>query len=139
MISIIRIKGQVKIRGEVKETLFRMGLRKKFSCVLIDEKNKVQIGMLNKIRDFVAFGEIDKPTLIRLIEKRAQPLENKKINAEKTASEILAGKKLKDLGIKPYFRLHPPRGGLKSSKKKFPKGILGNHKQEINKLIERML
>jgi len=139
MMAVIRIKGQVKIRAKIEETLFRLGLRKKFSCILINEKNKVQTGMLNKIRDFVAFGEIDKGTLIRLIENRAQPIGNKKINAEKTASEILSGKKLQDLGIKPFFRLHPPRGGLKSSKEKFPKGVLGNHKQEINKLIEKML
>ena len=48
-------------------------------------------------------------------------------------------KKLKEIGLKPFFRLHPPRGGLKSSKKQFPRGVLGNHKQEINKLIEKML
>jgi len=47
------------------------------------------------------------------------------------------GKKV-DGELKPFFRLHPPRGGLKNSKEPFPKGVLGYNK-EINELVERML
>lgn len=140
MIAIIRIRGQVKLRENIKETLSRLRLRKKYVCVLIDEKDKVKLGMLKRVKDNVAFGEIDKGTLIRLIEKRGKRIDKKPIKEpEKVAEEILKGKKLKELGLKPFFRLHPPRGGLKSSKKQFPRGVLGNHKQEINKLIEKML
>jgi hypothetical protein len=42
------------------------------------------------------------------------------------------------MGIKPFFRLHPPRKGI-NSKIQYPKGVLGNNKEDINKLIERML
>ena len=61
--------------------------------------------------------------------------------AEKIISEIFDGKlekRLSDFGIKPFFRLHPPRGGIKS-KLHFPKGVLGDHGDKINLLIERML
>ena len=51
---------------------------------------------------------------------------------------MIAGKKPEEIGIKPFFRLHPARGGIKS-KLHYPKGVLGNHKENINKLIERML
>lgn len=140
MIAIIRITGKVKKRKEVVETLERLRLGKKYTCVVIDEKDNVKIGMLKKAKDYAAYGEIDKATLIRLIEKRGQKIDkHKKIDAEKVADGLVAGKKAMDLGIKGFFRLHPPRGGLKSSKKQFPRGVLGNHKQEINKLIERML
>jgi len=140
MIAIIRITGKVKKRKEVVETLERLGLGRKYTCVVIDEKDNVKSGMLKKIKDYVAYGEIDKATLIRLIEKRGQPIDkNKKIDAEKFADGIIAGKKSTGLGIKRFFRLHPPLRGLKSSKKQFPRGVLGNHKEEINKLIERML
>jgi hypothetical protein len=39
------------------------------------------------------------------------------------------------------FSFHPPRGGLKkSSKQLYPKGILGEWKENnIDKLLERML
>lgn len=138
MIAIIRISGKVKLRKEIEETMFRLRLRRKYACILINEKNKEQVGMLKKVKDYVAYGEIDKSILTRLIEKRAKSEKKGKVDAEKIAAELEKGKKLQELGIKPFFRLHPPRGGIKS-KKQFPKGVLGNNKQEINKLIEKML
>lgn len=36
-------------------------------------------------------------------------------------------------------RLHPPRGGLKSIKRKYPKGDLGYRGKKIDILIKRML
>jgi len=140
MIAVIRITGKVNLRKRAEETLSRLRLRKKFTCVIMEEKDKVKIGMLRKAENHVAFGEIDKGTLTRLIEKRGKRKDKKEIKEpEKIAEEILNGKKLEEVGLKPFFRLHPPRGGLKNSKKQFPRGILGNHGKEINKLIERML
>ena len=140
MIAIIRIAGKVKIKAVIEETLQRLRMGNKFTCVIIDEKDEIKLSMLKKVKDYVAYGEIDKSMLVRLIEKRGQLIDkNKKIDAEKIADEIISGKKSIDLGIKPFFRLHPPRHGLKSSKKQFPRGVLGNHKDQINKLIEKML
>ena len=104
--------------------------------------------MLKKTENFVAYGSIDKEMLVKLIEKRGKLIksidtknkkENKtKIDASKIASGFIEGKKLEEFGLKPFFRLHPPRGGIKS-KVHFPKGVLGNHGEKISKLIERML
>jgi large subunit ribosomal protein L30 len=50
--------------------------------------------------------------------------------------------KLKDLpNIKPVFRLHPPWGGLRGSKKRSIRegGALGYRGEKINEPIERML
>ena len=117
MIAIIRIRGQVNIRKEITETMQRLGLKKKYSCIVLEKPNVVELGMLEKIRDFVAFGELDSETHKKLIEARG------KFSKSKT-----------------HFRLHPPRGGI-DSKKHFGvgKGVLGNNKNEINKLINRML
>ena len=83
MIAIIRIKGKVKVREKLRETLERLRLRKKYVCVIIDEKDKTLFGMLKKVEGLVAYGEIDKGTLTRLIEKRGKAIEkDKKINAE---------------------------------------------------------
>jgi len=62
-------------------------------------------------------------------------------DVEEIAKEFLESKtdkKLENFGVKPFFRLHPPRGGF-NSKLRFPKGILGNHGEKINELIRRML
>lgn len=139
MIAIIRIAGKVKIKKKVEETLSRLRLKRKYVCVLINKEDKVKMGMLKKVKDHVSYGEIEKGVLIRLIEKRGKREDKGKIeNAEKIVAGIEKGKKLDEEGLKPFFRLHPPRGGLKSSRKHFPRGVLGKNK-EINKLIERML
>ena len=58
--------------------------------------------------------------------------------ANKLAKEMLAGKKMEELGLKPWFSLHPARGGI-NTKLHYPRGVLGNHKDKINDLIKRML
>ena len=55
-----------------------------------------------------------------------------------SVEELKKGKKFEELNLKPFFRLHPPRKGIKS-KLHFPKGVLGDNKKKINDLVERML
>lgn len=140
MKAIIRIKGIIGISKNIEEALYRLRLRKKFTCVVLREKPELN-GILKKIRNFVAFGDISKEVFIKLIEKRGKKI--KKDVKIKKPEEIVQEfsekeKKLEEFNIKPFFRLHPPRKGIKS-KLHFPKGVLGNHKEKINELIERML
>ena len=113
MIAAVRIAGEVGLRRDITETLNRLNLKGKYNCVVFENPIKEQIGMIDKVRDFTAFGEIDEETYKNLIDKRGGE-----------------GKK--------FFRLHPPRKGIKS-KVHFPKGILGDNGKEINNLIGRML
>ena len=89
---IIRIKGQVGINKDVKETLFRLRLRRKYSCITL-ETTKENMGMLKKVRSFVSYGEISKETYEELLKKRGKKVQGK---------------------LKPFFRLHPPRGGAET-------------------------
>ncbi len=125
--------------GNVKETLHRLRLRKKYTCIVLNP-NKEQAGMISKVKNLVAFGEISKETFEKLIEKRGQPIDKKKkkVDAKKVVEELESGKKYEDLNLKPFFRLHPARGGI-NTKIHFPKGVLGNHGDKINKLVEKML
>ena len=138
MICIIRIKGTVGLERGVVETLSRLRLRKKYSCVIIDPK-KEDLGMIKKVANFVAFGKIKKDVFEEVIEKRGQIIDKtKKIDSKKIADELLKGKKYEELNLKPFFRLHPPRKGIKS-KLHFPRGVLGDNKEKINDLVLRML
>jgi large subunit ribosomal protein L30 len=116
--AVIRISGMVKVPKEIENALYRLKLRRKYSCIIIDTSNKSLLGLLKKVRFYVAYGEISKETQDKLIKQR--------------------GKKDKEGKLKPFFRLHPPRKGI-NSKLQYPKGVLGNNKKDINKLIERML
>ena len=122
----------------VGETLSRLRMRRKYSCVVLNP-NKVQEGMIKKVKDLVAFGTISKDTLEKLIEKRGQPIDKKKkVDAKRVVEELEKGKDFSDVGLKPFFRLHPPRKGI-NSKLHFPKGVLGNNGSKINDLVLRML
>lgn len=137
MLAVIRIGGMVKVNKDVAETLNRLRLRRKYACVLIDEESP-QRSMVESAKDLVAYGVIDEGTLVKLIKARGKMIDKSELDAEKIAKDILAGKKISDLGLKPFFRLHPPRKGI-NSRWPYPKGVLGNNKADINKLIERML
>ena len=112
-IAIIRIKGMVEVRKEFAEAMHRLRLRRKFSCVIVESSPEI-IGMLQKIKDFVAYGEISDEIYKELNQKRKTNIEN-------------------------FFRLHPPRGGIKSKLSFKQGGVLGDNKDKINDLIKRML
>ena len=140
MICVIRIRGQVGLRGEIADTMRRMRLGRKYTCVVVNQSPEI-LGMIKKLKDFTAYGEISDEVFEKLIEKRGQKIDkSKKIDTKKAAEEIKKGKSYEDFNIKPFFRLHPPRGGIES-KKHFGvgKGILGDNKEGINKLVKRML
>jgi large subunit ribosomal protein L30 len=139
MYLVIRISGMVGLQRKIVESLDRIRLRRKYSAVLLDETPENNKLLLN-IRNFVAYGRISEKNIVKLIDKRGQKIEkNKKIDAKKISSE-LGKKKLSDFGLKPFFRLHPPRKGIES-KKHFGvgKGVLGDNKEKINDLLEKML
>ncbi len=140
MLAIIRISGMVKIPGKIQEALYRLRLRRKYALVVIKHKAEID-KLLKKTRNYVAYGNIDKETLSLLIEKRAVPKDSsKKISVEKII-EQMEKKSPSSWDIKPFFRLHPPRGGI-DAKKHFgvtKKAVLGDNKEKINDLIRRML
>jgi len=140
MIGVIRIHGLVKVNKNIESTLDRLRLRRKYVCVILREKPEI-IGMLKRVESFIAYGRIDEKTFQELITKRGKSIDRKKIDAKKIISEFSEGKtekSLEELGIKPFFRLHPPRGGI-NTRKRFPRGVLGDNKEKINELIRRML
>lgn len=138
MIIVIRISGMVDVPETVNHLLDNINLRRKYAAILVDETPE-NMKMLNQIRSFVAFGKITNENLVKLISMRGERSDNKKIEAE-TVVKNLDKKSLREQGLKPFFRLHPPRKGIES-KKHFGigKGVLGDNKEHINALLERML
>jgi len=152
MFAVIRVRGSVGKRKDIKDTLKMLRLKKPNNCVIIPE-TKEHVGMLKKVKDLITWGKIDKKTLTKLIEKRSKIIGGKTIdkealkeitgfdNFDKFSEALIKGKtKLKDYKrIKPLFRLNPPRHGYKATRLPYPKGDLGNRKDKINELLERMI
>ncbi len=153
--AIIRIKGRVNVNPKVKYTLELLRLHKKFNLVIYPKDLPGLEGMLQRAKDWITWGEIDKETLEQLLEKRGRIPGNKKITPEylkekygvKTLRElvekIFTGEIVlhKQEDIKPVFRLHPPKKGFDESiKRPFrDEGELGYRGQQINELIKRMI
>jgi large subunit ribosomal protein L30 len=152
-LALIRLRSGIRARGEVRDTLAMLRLHRINHLVIVDDTPSYK-GMIQKVKDYITWGEIDRETLAKLLRKRGRLIGNRPITDEyvkeklgmtidEFAEKIINGEmKLKDLpNIKPVFRLHPPRGGLKGSKKRSFKegGALGYRGEKINELIERML
>jgi len=135
-IAVIRIRGMVGLKSEINSALDRLRLKRKYACVVLENPDASQIGNLKKLRDFVAFGEINDERYKELVSKRGKMQGTK----SPTSFPNKSGTKDAEGKLKPFFRLHPPRGGI-DSKKHFGvgKGVLGNNGKEINNLILRML
>jgi len=152
-LAVVRIRGIVNVRKEVEDTLRMLNLQRNCHATLIDDRPSF-LGMLRKAQNIVTWGEVSKETISLLLKKRGRtigdtPLTDeyaKKIgykSLDDLADAIYNLKvMLKDLpGVKPIFRLHPPRKGFKGSIKKSYRagGEAGYRGEAINDLIRRMV
>jgi len=151
--AIIRVRGIVNVNPDIKRTLELLRLTKVNHCTLLEE-NDVYKGMLQKVKDYTTWGEIDKETLPKLIGSRGMLVGDKQITEEyiksatsydtfeKLSQAIFDNKfKYKEIpDVKPLFRLSPPKKGYEGIKRSFRNGgALGYRGKEINKLICRMV
>lgn len=150
MIAIVRVRGLVKVRKDIRDTMDILRLKSVNNCVVITD-NPVYRGMIQKIKDYVTWGEIEKDVFKKMLLKWGRTEENKRVNEDyfkekkqtldKFIDSFFKGDvKLQDVGIRPFFRLHPPRKGYEGVKRPYSlKGALGKRGKEINKLLERMI
>lgn len=149
---VVRVHGLSDIFREIKDTLNMFSLTRNCHATLIDNRPSY-VGMLKKVKDYVAWGEVSKETLTLLLKERGKIIGDKKLTDE-YAKEI-GYKSLDDLAdalytlkaeyaslprIKPIFRLHPPRKGFKGKVKKSytAGGVTGYRGETINTLIKSM-
>ncbi|MFB5631578.1 MAG: 50S ribosomal protein L30 [Nitrosopumilaceae archaeon] len=149
---VVRIRGQADVPHWATNTMKLLKLEKKFRATIIPAKENT-LGMLNKIKHYISWQEIDISTTKELLDKKGRKAGYKKITSEdlseigfktmdELASSLTEGKstlsKLKPL--KPWFALSPPKQGFKRSTKRLydQKGVLG-HNKELTTLVRRMI
>lgn len=152
---VIRVRSDIGVRRDIKQTMHNLNLTRVNHAVLIPE-SETYAGMLQKAKDYITWGEVDADTIATLIGERGRLMGNKPITDEvikestdfKNISEFAAAMATGDAtyksidGMKPVFRLHPPRGaqGMGGIKRAFTVGgALGNRGEAISKLATRMM
>ena len=151
---VIRVRGTVDRNVSIKKTLQLLRLNRTNHCVIVDDRDTYK-GMLQKAKDLITWGELDSQTMKKLLIKRGRLEGGKRItedyiknNTEFSSIDDFVDKFLRfkaDLsdikGIKPIFRLHPPRKGhqRRGVKHAFTMGgVLGYRGNDINNLISKM-
>ncbi|MHB8586030.1 MAG: 50S ribosomal protein L30 [Thermoplasmatota archaeon] len=156
MFLAIRVRGTVKLPGEVTDTLTMLRLHRPNSATFVP-KDASHLGMIRKVKEWIAYGEVDAATAGEILKQRGRLEGDKPITDEyvKTATQgkyatiaafaegLAKGEaSLKELpSMKAFFRLHPPRGGHDGSVKHHHKvgGALAYYGPSVNDLARRML
>lgn len=114
-VAIVRVRGDVRIRHDVRKTFETLSLNQKNHCAIVED-TPITRGMIQVVSPFVTWGPVDEKALAAL-KKRGG--DNEKV-----------------------FRLNPPRKGYgrKGIKIAFSRGgALGDRKEKINDLLLRMV
>ncbi|NIP33807.1 MAG: 50S ribosomal protein L30 [Thermoplasmata archaeon] len=148
----IRIRGGVNAPATVEDTLKMLRMERNNAATLLDDRPEY-LGMLQKAKDYITWGEPTLETVRLLLDKRGRALGDRPIEDEALEgigyetidglAEALHGGEAaihKLEGIKPFFRLHPPSKGFKRSVKRpyGSRGELGYRGEAINELAKRM-
>jgi len=152
MYAIVQVRGVVNTRRDIRDTLKMLRLHHINHCVLVPDTPEY-LGMIRKVKDFVAWGEVDAATIETILRTRGRTEGNHPLTDEyvkehssypgiaELAAALAAGEaRLSDIpGVKPVLRLHPPRKGYRTIKRTYPQGgALGYYGKEINALLYKM-
>ncbi|NHV96320.1 MAG: 50S ribosomal protein L30 [Thaumarchaeota archaeon] len=148
---VVRLRGTINVPHWAEMTLRLLNLDKRYTATLVTDTPSVR-GMLKKVKDYVAWSPAEAELIKELLEKRGKVSRRKRLTLEEVrklgfedfaslAASLAEGKiSLNKLSlIKPFFTLHPPRGGFPaSSRRLYRDGVLGEN-PELPKLVSKML
>ena len=150
---VIRIRGGVKASEEELTTLKMLNLKRANHATIIPKTPSFE-GMLRKVAHYLTWGEPNLKTIKRLLRRmeldggsRLDDATVKRLGygtVEELAEKLYRGEvtlsQLREKGLKPYIRLHPPRKGFKGTIKKHFRegGEYGYRGEAINELAVRM-
>jgi len=153
MQALVQLRGEVNMNGDIRDTLGMLNVHNVNHATFVPETETYR-GMVTKVNDYVAYGEPSVETVALLIERRGEPLEGEADIGDEWVSENTAyddvdslaealvdeETTLREAGLAPTLRLHPPRGGHDGVKHPTKEGgELGKHSTEaIDDLLEAM-
>lgn len=150
---VVRVRGTVSAMKEARETLELLRLTHTNHAVIIDSRPAYK-GMLQRVNNYVTWGEPTKETVAAMLQKRGRLAGQKKLTEEfvqkvgfksidDLAEAIVSCKTVygKIDGVEPRFKLHPPSKGYKGQTKNAFKvgGEAGYRGTAINELVNRMV
>jgi large subunit ribosomal protein L30 len=152
---VLRLKGAFGTPIPLERALATLRLKRRFNAVLLENQVNV-IGMLRNVKDYVTWGEVKTPEIVKLLRERGE-LEGGTIITDETVKKTFGEESVDSLalgltegrlnldslwakGLKPVFRLRPPSGGFETTIKRpyGSRGELGSRGTKLSELLERM-
>jgi len=152
LLLVVNVHGPINSAAPVRTALGELKVMRKFSASVVPD-DPPTLGMLKLCKDFVAWCPLGADLLATLLKKRGMvsstrglDLASLKKLGYKKHEELAAKMVKKNLrlsaveGVRPFFRLAPPRGGFKrSARRQFTeKGILGAN-PKLEEIVRRMV
>lgn len=128
-LAVVRVRGMVNLKYDIKDTFTYLNLNNKNWCVVLNDTPIIR-GMIAKVKDYVTWGEISDETISEMASKRGKETKNE------NSFDI------DDKKYQKFFRLNPPRKGYGRRGVKVPftnGGALGYRGDKINDLLKRMI
>ena len=153
MQAIVQLRGDVNMSSDVHDTLKMLNVHHVNHCAFVPETETYR-GMITKVNDYVAHGEPSADVVETGLRTRAEREEgdvdgDEEWLAENTdyddfgalaAALVEEETTLREQGLSPVLRLHPPRGGHRGQKHPTTEGgQIGKHDtDQIDELLEAM-
>lgn len=149
---VVNLHGMINSPAPVRKALEELKVSRKFSASVVTD-DAPTVGMLKLCKDRVAWAPVDVEFLAVLLKQRGMVTSEKVLDAASLkklgykSHEGLAEKMVKDQlrlsaieGIRPFFRLAPPKGGFKQSMRRqfSERGLLGNN-PKLEEIVRRMV
>ena len=116
LIAAVRVRGPVDVPDKVESTMESLGLKSRNSCVLVDSTNEAVVGMLEKVSNYITYGNVSDEVL-------EQFEDSKDVEASAGVS----------------VGLHPPSGGFKDTRKHLNSGGTLGRRESMDGLLSDML
>jgi len=152
LLLVLNVHGAINSPGPVRKALEELKVVRRFSASVVPSDPST-LGALKLCKDRVAWAPVEVDLLATLLKKRGMVSATKALDAaslkrmgfkdhDDLAARLVSGEmRLSAVeGLRPFFRLAPPKGGFKKSMRRAAseRGVLGSNPQ-LSELVKRML
>lgn len=150
-LAVVRIRGSVNVKNTIEDTMKLMNLTRVNHLTFLED-NPTYMGMLRKAHGYITWGPVDTDDVANTLTNRGEVVGGVRLTddyvkknsgfksiADFTKAFVENKAEIKDVeGLKPVFRMHPPRKGHRGIKRSFKEGGALGARESMKELLHKM-